>query len=321
MKSLFTKLLLVGALLAGPLFGQGVGGNSVPRTSAGISNALDLLGSTQGTILYRNASGWVALPPGTSGQLLATSGAGANPSWVSATGGAGNVSSGAATDNAIARYDTTSGQTIQNSAVTIADITGSISINGTDTATAVNTGGMRSANFGLSTVSGGASYFGGAINSSSGATLGDLFTVRKDGAAAAFVNGVILDNRTTTGAILQYFSDDGANTSYTRLIRYGSTHATKPGVFEISQAGAGRVNITNATSASSSTAGALTVGDGTAATNVAIGGGNLNAGGTITGASLATGQTPSASVATASTHKVAIVLNGVTYYMLLTNVP
>jgi len=49
--------------------------------------------------------------------------------------------------------------------------------------------------------------------------------------------------------------------------------------------------------------------------------GNLSATGTITGASLATAQTPSASVATSSTHKVAIVLNGVTYYILLTHVP
>jgi hypothetical protein len=42
------------------------------------------------------------------------------------------------------------------------------------------------------------------------------------------------------------------------------------------------VNIPSTTSASSSTTGALTIGNGTAATNVAIGGGNVNAGGTGT---------------------------------------
>lgn len=43
-----------------------------------------------------------------------------------------------------------------------------------------------------------------------------------------------------------------------------------------------RWNVSDTTSASSSTAGALTIGNGTAATNVAIGGGNVNAGGALT---------------------------------------
>jgi hypothetical protein len=46
-------------------------------------------------------------------------------------------------------------------------------------------------------------------------------------------------------------------------------------------AGAGTMNIPLTTSASSATTGALTIGNGTAATNVGIGGGNINAGGTI----------------------------------------
>lgn len=37
--------------------------------------------STQGAVLYRSATGWVALSPGTAGQFLATGGASANPSW------------------------------------------------------------------------------------------------------------------------------------------------------------------------------------------------------------------------------------------------
>ena len=48
--------------------------------------------SAQGTILYRGASSWSALAPGTSGQLLQTGGASANPSWKTVTG-AGTVTS------------------------------------------------------------------------------------------------------------------------------------------------------------------------------------------------------------------------------------
>lgn len=35
----------------------------------------------QGQVLYRNASAWIALPPGTSKQILQTQGTGANPQW------------------------------------------------------------------------------------------------------------------------------------------------------------------------------------------------------------------------------------------------
>lgn len=47
------------------------------------------IASTQGDILYRNSSAWVALPPGTNGQVLTTAGAAANPSWQNQTGTGG----------------------------------------------------------------------------------------------------------------------------------------------------------------------------------------------------------------------------------------
>jgi hypothetical protein len=56
------------------------------------SQVLDWLGSTRGQILYRGASGWTVLSAGTSGQLLQTNGAGADPSWVTASGGGGITS-------------------------------------------------------------------------------------------------------------------------------------------------------------------------------------------------------------------------------------
>lgn len=65
-------------------------------TFQGISAVIDNLGSTQGQILYRNASAWVPLNPGTSGQVLQSGGAGANPSWTT-VGGTGTVTSVAQT--------------------------------------------------------------------------------------------------------------------------------------------------------------------------------------------------------------------------------
>lgn len=47
---------------------------------------LDLIGATQGDILYRDASDWAALAPGTAGQILQSGGAAANPSWVTEFG-------------------------------------------------------------------------------------------------------------------------------------------------------------------------------------------------------------------------------------------
>ena len=50
--------------------------------------------AAQGAILYRASSGWVHLAAGTSGQVLTTGGAGANPSWATpSTPGTGTVTS------------------------------------------------------------------------------------------------------------------------------------------------------------------------------------------------------------------------------------
>ena len=50
-----------------------------------LSDILDFIGSAaQGDILYRGASSWARLAAGTSGQVLQTNGAGANPSWANA---------------------------------------------------------------------------------------------------------------------------------------------------------------------------------------------------------------------------------------------
>jgi hypothetical protein len=50
-----------------------------------IDNAINSA-SAQGTILYRGASSWSALPPGTSGQFLQTQGVSSNPQWAIPSG-------------------------------------------------------------------------------------------------------------------------------------------------------------------------------------------------------------------------------------------
>lgn len=53
------------------------------NTITGVTSMLDDIGTTQGDILYRDASTWTVLPAGTSGQVLTTGGTGANPAWAS----------------------------------------------------------------------------------------------------------------------------------------------------------------------------------------------------------------------------------------------
>lgn len=62
--------------------------STIPITSAQFDA---LFGTTQGSIIYRNATTWVPLTPGTVGQVLQSGGAAANPAWASA--GAGTVTS------------------------------------------------------------------------------------------------------------------------------------------------------------------------------------------------------------------------------------
>lgn len=63
---------------------SGVSSQPVPNTLSSIIDSA--ISNTQGVILYRNASAWVALPTGTNGQVLTTGGAAANPAWTTVTG-------------------------------------------------------------------------------------------------------------------------------------------------------------------------------------------------------------------------------------------
>lgn len=60
-------------------------GWSVTRTPDPASETLDTISATQGTVLYRGASAWEGMAPGTSGRFLQTRGAAANPLWARAS--------------------------------------------------------------------------------------------------------------------------------------------------------------------------------------------------------------------------------------------
>lgn len=111
MKKLIVFLLLAVALAAAPttpisnaviqvngiaqtgvLAGNGAGVATATATGAQISTALDLIGSTRGSVLYRGSAGWSILAPGTSGYVLTSAGAGADPAW-SPEGSVGTVTS------------------------------------------------------------------------------------------------------------------------------------------------------------------------------------------------------------------------------------
>lgn len=79
--------------------------NTVKANNSGMSNSpsdltasqiLDMVGANQGNILYRGASGWAVLSPGTPGQLLQTQGASANVVWatISGTGTVTSIATG-----------------------------------------------------------------------------------------------------------------------------------------------------------------------------------------------------------------------------------
>lgn len=72
---------------ADTILANNTGSTAVP-SAVSLTAIMDrVYGSTRGSILYRGASAWAVLTPGTSGQKLQTNGAGADPSWATVTSG------------------------------------------------------------------------------------------------------------------------------------------------------------------------------------------------------------------------------------------
>jgi hypothetical protein len=71
-----------------------ISGSTAAPSDNTITSVLDkLFGTTRGSVIYRGASSWAAMTPGTPGQFLTTQGAGANPNWSSGGAGTGTVTS------------------------------------------------------------------------------------------------------------------------------------------------------------------------------------------------------------------------------------
>jgi hypothetical protein len=87
-----TGTIALGAVSNNTVLANISGGSTAPLPNTVTAIIDSAISSTQGVILYRGASTWSALSPGTSGQVLATQGASANPHWVDAAGG-GTVTS------------------------------------------------------------------------------------------------------------------------------------------------------------------------------------------------------------------------------------
>lgn len=80
------------AAMADKRFKGNVSGSSATPSDLTITQVLDAVGSTRGSVLYRGASGWAIVTPGTSGQVLTSNGSGADPSYQDATGSGGGIS-------------------------------------------------------------------------------------------------------------------------------------------------------------------------------------------------------------------------------------
>ena len=74
-------------IAANQLLANTSGGEAEPVGTA-LTALLDaVLGVNQGSIVFRNAAGWVALLPSTPGHVLTTAGAAADPAWAPSAGG------------------------------------------------------------------------------------------------------------------------------------------------------------------------------------------------------------------------------------------
>jgi len=78
-------------------------GSTNPPSFSTVSTFLDaVFGATQGTVIYRGATGWAGLAPGTSGQYFETLGSGANPQWNTPSGSGNVITSGTITSGYLA---------------------------------------------------------------------------------------------------------------------------------------------------------------------------------------------------------------------------
>ena len=151
--------------------------------------------SAQGTVLYRGASSWSALAPGTAGQLLRTNGASANPSWYTVTG-AGTVTSVDASGG-------TTGMTFTGGPITVS---GTLTLSGT----LIGTNGGTGVNNGTKTITlGGNLTTSGAFNTTFTTTATTALTLPISGYVISSVTQLAANPVTGTPSSTTYLRGDG----------------------------------------------------------------------------------------------------------------
>lgn len=103
--------------------------------SAQVQAVLNQISNTHGTVLFRGATDWQALAPGTSGQFFKTNGAAADPEWAAAGGGGAGALSLISTVTTSASQATVTFSSIPG---TFKDLILVVNARGTASTTAVN---------------------------------------------------------------------------------------------------------------------------------------------------------------------------------------
>jgi hypothetical protein len=107
-----TGTLALAAIANGDVLANTSGSSAAPIPTT-VSLLLDsVFGSARGDVLYRGASGWTALVPGTSGQILTTGGSAADPSWQNAPTSGGSIGNGQIISNITGHTAVASGNTL-----------------------------------------------------------------------------------------------------------------------------------------------------------------------------------------------------------------
>jgi hypothetical protein len=243
------------------------GGSGTPLANSLTSIIDSSLGSTQGDVLYRGSMGWTVLPPGTNGQVLASGGAAANPSW-STISGTGTVTS-VATNNGLTGGTITTTGTIGlatiGSGTVLANLTGGSAVPTANTPSAIlditgSTEGdvlYRGASTWAVLAPGTAGQHlstGGAGSTPSWATSVTPSGTPTSGQNAYWTSATVIQGLTPASVQTGSLSPTGTSSATGVMMGLGLTGAT------ITPAATGRAHFTIGGSLSNTTTSAVTVG-------------------------------------------------------------
>jgi hypothetical protein len=168
-----------------------IGTTSAAPSWSGLSSLIDsVFSSTQGSVLYRGASAWAALGPGTSGFFLETQGSSANPTWAAASGGSG-CSTGGSAGNLITANGSGGCTTDTNTSLT----NGALSLGSSGTLGSITMGNATSGTMTIEPATGGLGN--GIVYIPSNATSDTLVTLT----ASQTLTNKTLSNPTFSGTV------------------------------------------------------------------------------------------------------------------------